>query len=1053
MRSYLFVLSLLYISPAIAQHIQNTAHSTGTNTLKPSVICEYLAYEPFDYPINTPLNGLNKGENFEGSWNVQNGNIEIPGYQIGSTTGSLSFSNLTSGGHHISGGNEYLTSGRRLNTSLSGPFQSYVEDWDQNIGAKTEGQSLWVSMLMAKKVNNNEELYVEFHDNNIAWCNSCSAGVKLGLGYFGSPSNVGGQKKWSLKYNNTIYTTNYNVVIDEAALLVVHLTFNNGSTEVEMYVNPPDIGQINPGKNPDLVISNGSPLKFKSLTFYAGDIANRGALDEIRMATTFQCAVPDASIEYLIPPVAIIMANPTSGIVPVTIDFDGSQSINNSSGDLTYLWDFGDDSALSNDVTPQHTYTISGGIATASLTVTDINGKSHTAYQTITLLDENGTINCMPSITSIRKADCTGNNAHIRINSEYNTDISLTLGGTTIPPTYDNDYTNLTTGIYELTIEGNNGCYNHYNLHIDIDSTLCQDWIQQSCSMEIGTNLPGFADWEPHRAMRNFLKNTRGQAIPYSDACNCWSFDEETNQSIFSQITFDDGGYPLQIPYSTNQGNIKLRYFVSASGANMPPGHTYVLLYDGDGTIDISGAFSNVQQQPGRIQFDLMGDGTFWFQITQSTLGNHIKNIRVVRLEDELADLENEPFYSVFLEKIAPFSVLRFMDWQHTNNNPMTSWNQRTKLTRFSYGSEEGVPYELIIQLANMTKKDIWICVPHAADADFITQMAELFKSQLDPSINIYLEYSNEVWNWIFSQAQYNIQHNPFNLNYGRAMALKAKKVFEIWHQVFEDEQCRVKRVLGIQAGFNWLNEQILAHLDQDDWDYGSPTHYFGLDHEETGNPRLDLLGTNATVNDIMTNAQNNFNSFKTLVKQDYRNIQIFGKPVITYEGGQHFVGNVFGQPYDYQQAMWDAQSSPQMYDMYVMLHDSIRSWGCKLATNFSLAGAQESVYGSWGVMETIDIQPPYFNTAPKFQALLDSSPSETCLNTNIWLGKNSHLWSDRCNWSKGKLPDENTNVIINPDYQFAPQVDINVTIRSISVQNNANLTILSGITFNVVER
>lgn len=1052
MRSYLFAIILLYLSTGYAQYTQKTAYPSSAIASKPTVICEYLAYESFDYPVHTPLNGLNKGENFDDAWSVQNGNTNIPGYQIASSTGSLYYPILIADGNHSIGGKDYLTSGRRINTSVTGPFKDYVVDGDQNIGAQTDGQSLWISMLMAKKANNDEELVVEFHDNNTAWCSQCSGSVKLAIGYFGSQSNVSGQRKWSLKYDGTVHPTNFDIVIDEAVLLVAHLTFNNGGTQVELYVNPPTIGQVNPGKNPDINITNGSPIKFKSIAFYAGDITNSGALDEIRMASTFQCAVPDASIEYLIPPIATIIANPTLGMTPLTINFDGSQSVNNSSGDLTYLWDFGDGSPVSSDISPQHTYTINGGIAIAALTVTDINNKSHTAYQSITLLDTNGHISCLPSITSVQKADCTGHNAHIRVFSEYNANITLLHDGVTIPPAYGYDYTGLTAGIYQLTIQGSNSCYNSFDLYIEIDSTLCQGWTPQSCAMEIGTNLTGFADWTSHRAMRNFLKNTRGQAIPYTDACGCWSFDEPTNASIMNQIIFDEGGYPLQMPYMTSHGEIKLRYFVSSSGANMNQGYTYVLLYDGNGTIDISGSFANIQQQAGRIQFDLMGDGTFWFQLTQSILGNHIKNIRVVRIEDEFADLEAEPFYSVFLDKIAPFSVLRYMDWQQTNNNPMTAWNQRTTLSRFSYGGAEGVPYELIIQLANTTKKDIWICVPHTADTDFITHMAQLFKDQLDPDINIYLEYSNEVWNWIFDQAHYNIQHNPFNLNYGRAMAIKAKKVFDIWHQVFADKKCRVKRVLGIQGGFNWLNEQILAHLDQNDWDYGSPTHYFGLDHGVTGNPRLDILGTDATVNDIMANAQNNFNTFKASVKQDYRNIQIFGKPAITYEGGQHFVGNAFGQPYDYQQAMWDAQKSTQMYDMYKMLHDTIRAWGCKLATNFSLAGAQESVYGSWGVMETIDIQPPYITTAPKFQALLDSRPPESCLNTYIWTGQYSNLWSDRCNWNKGKLPNEATQVIINKNYQYAPHVDITATIRALWVLNNANLTILTGNSLNIIE-
>ena len=64
------------------------------------------------------------------------------------------------------------------------------------------------------------------------------------------------------------------------------------------------------------------------------------------------------------------------------------------------------------------------------------------------------------------------------------------------------------------------------------------------------------------------------------------------------------------------------------------------------------------------------------------------------------------------------------------------------------------------------------------------------------------------------------------------------------------------------------------------------------------------------------------------------------------------------------------------MYTLYNEVLDTIRSWGCKMATNFSLASPQESVYGSWGALNDIDIQPPYMTTAPKYQALLDNIPN-----------------------------------------------------------------------------
>ena len=37
--------------------------------------------------------------------------------------------------------------------------------------------------------------------------------------------------------------------------------------------------------------------------------------------------------------------------------------------------------------------------------------------------------------------------------------------------------------------------------------------------------------------------------------------------------------------------------------------------------------------------------------------------------------------------------------------------------------------------------------------------MAELFRDRLDSKLNLYVELSNEVWNWGFAAAQYNLHH------------------------------------------------------------------------------------------------------------------------------------------------------------------------------------------------------------------------------------------------------------------------------------------------------
>ena len=75
-------------------------------------------------------------------------------------------------------------------------------------------------------------------------------------------------------------------------------------------------------------------------------------------------------------PSAALAANPTSGSLPLTVNFDGSGSSDPDAGDtLSYLWTFGDGSATETTTTPKtnHTYSTKGTY-TASLRVRDNHG-------------------------------------------------------------------------------------------------------------------------------------------------------------------------------------------------------------------------------------------------------------------------------------------------------------------------------------------------------------------------------------------------------------------------------------------------------------------------------------------------------------------------------------------------------------------------------------------------------------------------------------------------------------------------------------------------------
>ena len=121
------------------------------------------------------------------------------------------------------------------------------------------------------------------------------------------------------------------------------------------------------------------------------------------------------------------------------------------------------------------------------------------------------------------------------------------------------------------------------------------------------------------------------------------------------------------------------------------------------------------------------------------------------------------------------FSVIRAKDMTGTSNiggvaYPTTlAWVDRRLPTDAqqgggSGGKREAVAWEHFIDLCNLTGRDIWVNVPVAASADYVTQLARLLQARLNPGLNIYVESDNEIWNNGF--------HDTWQYNQDQAVAL-----------------------------------------------------------------------------------------------------------------------------------------------------------------------------------------------------------------------------------------------------------------------------------------
>jgi hypothetical protein len=167
---------------------------------------------------------------------------------------------------------------------------------------------------------------------------------------------------------------------------------------------------------------------------------------------------------------------------------------------------------------------------------------------------------------------------------------------------------------------------------------------------------------------------------------------------------------------------------------------------------------------------------------------------------------EANPWRPELLADLRPYRVLRFMDWNEANAAQSSQAHFDTRKQKTA-PQNEPVALEWQIDLCNRTDKDCWITVHHTATADDWIRMAELIKGSLKPSLRLYVELSNEVWNGGFPQGQYAVnaarQLGLPGENPGAAWYVyQSVRMYEAFGRVFAGQEHRLVKVLSGQAGW-----------------------------------------------------------------------------------------------------------------------------------------------------------------------------------------------------------------------------------------------------------
>jgi len=494
--------------------------------------------------------------------------------------------------------------------------------------------------------------------------------------------------------------------------------------------------------------------------------------------------------------------------------------------------------------------------------------------------------------------------------------------------------------------------------------------------------------------------------ITHSDAT--WDTKED------KYLNLDSNGWPITLS-SVNEptaqqfnslGVLFLLGMPNTANGNYPAGQ-YIVLYDGQGTLSYGFDAALVRRSPGRdvINVTPTNNGIDLRIVATDPrhTGNYLRNIRVVTAANEAAAKAGQIFNPAFLNLIQNFRALRFMDWFRTNGSTLASWADRPIPTHAFFGTSKGVPIEIAVQLANAVSADAWMNVPVMADDNFIRQMAALVHGQLGGTQKIYVELSNEVWNYSFSQAKFAASrgqalwptrpsgHEGYEYNrqwYG----MRTAQMCDIWRSVWRSDP-RLVCVLGAQMAWSFTATEA---LNCSYWTEGAPCSGHAIDAVAVA-PYMggavpsawtslpdgglaNLFQSLYSQNDPTIPAGGFMAQDAAWQKDFVKTLAPYKLPLLAYEGGQTFANGATDALNNLYVA---ANRDPRMGQAYTRYFRQWVTGGGQLFMYFNDVGVG-SKYGSWGAVESImQTGTPLGSAPPKWQAIQNFIAATPCWWTN----------------------------------------------------------------------
>lgn len=439
---------------------------------------------------------------------------------------------------------------------------------------------------------------------------------------------------------------------------------------------------------------------------------------------------------------------------------------------------------------------------------------------------------------------------------------------------------------------------------------------------------------------------------PFADAMrNSELLKDNDTQDRADLTDLSTAGWPLSFDFVSGQ---EARCLMFRHGQAYPTG-MYTGHWEGDGEVDFDFNASRVTTfSSGQQLFVAVpnNDGIRMIIATTATL-NPIRNVQLMMPYHTKA----QTFHRDFVRNVKPFSVIRFMEWSEVTSSPIADWADRTLPDYQTQTGTSGVAYEHMLQLSNDTNAEPWITIPHLTTAAYWVNLAQLVKDRLDPSLRVWIEYSNETWNGGVGFTQFDwcvtngidqgLSADPTEAN-DRYHSQQSVALFNAMTTVLGED-----RVVRVMSGQNDVVGRLRERLEWQDahtyTDALAVNYYLGEDMNSSsgaetaaGQPTDVIFGT--LYSELATNGRvwDRLENHRVLSER-------YGVEMVSYECGQHLVN--FASSTTLEEKFRKMNRQENMASLYREFFNVWRGMGGRLLCMFNDVSEYDQ-FGNFGARE-----------------------------------------------------------------------------------------------------